>query len=664
MRPLLLLPAILSAAPAIAQEAPAKSDEDSEGEIVVTAGLPATPGEAAYSTTTIAREEVVSAPSGRIEDVLGAVAGFQQFRRSDSRSANPTAQGVTLRSLGGNATSRALVTLDGVPLADPFFGYIPLASVAPETLGTIRVTRGGGAGPFGSGALAGTIALRSADPRTTGRAQASALINDRAETEVSALFVPRLGAGYLVADARWDRGAGFFTAPEDQRVAASVPAAFDSLGGGLRLVQPVGDSWQADLRARAFRDERTLRFAGADSRTSGQEVALRVTGGAAWQVEALAYAQWRDFSNIVISSSSFVPVLDQKETPSTGIGGKIELRPPTGPRTVVRLGGDVRIAEGVIAEDRISSFTGNVFAQRAAGGRTSDIGLFAEVDHRIGALVLTGGLRADRTAITDGFQRDFDGSGRLTAETLPADRSQWGVTWRGGAAYQFSPQLTARAAAYKGFRLPTLNELYRPFVIFPLVTLANPDLDNEELTGFEIGLDWRGEGGATFGLTLFDNRLDNAIANVAIGPNLRQRRNLDAIDARGIEASAGYEGQAVSLGGSLAYTEARVMDDGTRPPQSPEFAAAAWLRWQASDRARIALSLRHVGTQFEDAEGEDALPAVTTLGASASYRLSGPLSLVLRGENLTDAEIVTRNSGGSLDIGVPRTVWVGLRSGF
>ena len=119
-----------------------------------------------YSTTILEREAIVSSGSGRIEDVLSNIAGFQQFRRSDSRSSNPTAQGVTLRALGGNATSRALVLLDGVPIADPFFGYIPLSSIAPETLSRIRVTRGGGSGPFGAGALAGTIELESAGPGT------------------------------------------------------------------------------------------------------------------------------------------------------------------------------------------------------------------------------------------------------------------------------------------------------------------------------------------------------------------------------------------------------------------------------------------------------------------------------------------------------------------
>ena len=57
----------------------------------------------------------------RVENRLRDEAGIVQFRRSDGRSAHPTSQGVTLRGLGGNASSRALVTLDGVPIR-PGFG--------------------------------------------------------------------------------------------------------------------------------------------------------------------------------------------------------------------------------------------------------------------------------------------------------------------------------------------------------------------------------------------------------------------------------------------------------------------------------------------------------------------------------------------------------------
>ena len=97
----------------------------------------------------------------RIENRLRDEAGLVQFRRSDGRSAHPTSQGVTLRGLGGNASARALVTLDGVPQADPFGGWVAFPAYATGRLDRIRVTRGGGSGYWGPGALAGTIELES-----------------------------------------------------------------------------------------------------------------------------------------------------------------------------------------------------------------------------------------------------------------------------------------------------------------------------------------------------------------------------------------------------------------------------------------------------------------------------------------------------------------------
>ena len=130
--------------------APALYAQDAAETIIVTGkGLDQTKGDPAYGSVEIDRARLTSEASGRIENVLADVAGFQQFRRSDSRSANPSAQGATLRALGGNASSRTLVLLDGVPQADPFFGYIPFSAIAPERLSSVRVTRGGGNGAFG-----------------------------------------------------------------------------------------------------------------------------------------------------------------------------------------------------------------------------------------------------------------------------------------------------------------------------------------------------------------------------------------------------------------------------------------------------------------------------------------------------------------------------------
>ncbi|MEO6040578.1 MAG: TonB-dependent receptor [Croceibacterium sp.] len=663
---LAVLPPLALAAPALAQQAPA------ETVIVVTGrGLDETPATPAYDVTRIDRAQIVASSSGRIEDVLGGIAGFQQFRRSDSRSSNPSAQGVTLRALGGNATSRAQVLLDAVPLADPFFGYIPLSAVAPERLESIRVTRGGGSGPFGAGALAGTIEFESGDARTLGLFSGQASIDNRGETELSASAAPTVGDGFAVVSGRWDKGEGFFTTPVSQRVPATVPASFDAWSGSARLVEPLGHAMELQLRALAYEDNRVLRFAGANTGSKGQDVSARIVGRGDWQFDALIYAQWRNFNNVVISSSTFNRSLDQKDTPAEGLGGKLEVRPPVGDNNTLRLGVDARRFKGNLAEDAYNATTKALTARRFAGGINSDLGLFAEDDWRLGPVVLTGGIRADQWHIGSGYFRSVNPAGKTTIDNLYAERSGWDVSYRGGAVWEALPGLKLRAAAYSGLRLPTLNELYRPFVVFPVTTNANSALRNETLHGYEAGIDWQPVGGVKLSATAFDNTVDDAITNVTIATNLRERRNIDAIKARGVELSGDVTFGQFSLDGSLAYTDAKQRGTGAAaalngliPSQTPRWAASATAAWRPRERMLLSATVRHVGDQYEDDQQTDVLPAATVVNLFAQVPLVGKLTAVGRIENLFDETVVTRNQAGSMDLGIPFTSWIGVRYGF
>ncbi len=660
---LALLP--IAATPALAQEA---GEDAPQREIVVTGqGLDPSPLLAAYSAIVIERDRGAASASGRLEDVLANVAGFQQFRRSDSRSSNPTAQGVTLRGLGGNASSRTLVVLDAVPVTDPFFGHVPFSALPFERLDRVTVLRGGGSGAFGAGAVAGTIDMVSANPANLPLGEASLTGNDRGDSELSATIAPQLGAGYAVVSGRWDRGPGFWTTPAAQSVPASVRARYDSWSTSLRGVAPVSPDLELQARVLLFEDYRTLRFAGADSMQRGQDASVRLVGRGDWQFDALGYVQARDFSNVVISSTSFRKTLDQRATPSTGLGGKLELRPPVDADHSLRLGIDWRRASGVLQEVAYSGVTGAVTARRRAGGSNADLGFYAEHDRQLGPLRLTGSARLDRWSVLDGHFREANAAGAITTNTTFADRSGWDLSLRGGALLDVSTNLSLRGSVYNGLRQPTLNELYRPFVVFPVTTRANAALANEDLFGFEGGLDWR-SGGFELQATAFDNRIKGAIANVTIGPNLRERRNVDAVHSRGIEVTAKARLGQVSWDGSLSLIDAQVEGSGAsaglngkRPAQVPSFAASTTLAWRPGEDWLLAATLRHSGAQFEDDLETDRIPAVTTLDAVVTVPLSSRFSLVLRAENLTDAEIVTRNQAGSIDLGAPRTLWAGLR---
>jgi len=131
-------------------------------EIVITGtALPRSKSERAYGVEEIGRRAIERSPTHELDQLLKDVAGLQLFRRSDARSGHPTSQGVTLRALGGNASSRALLVLDGVPQTDPFGGWINWPAYDPGDLREIRVVRGGGTVANGPGALAGTIEMVS-----------------------------------------------------------------------------------------------------------------------------------------------------------------------------------------------------------------------------------------------------------------------------------------------------------------------------------------------------------------------------------------------------------------------------------------------------------------------------------------------------------------------
>ena len=142
------------------------------------------------------------------------------------------------------------------------------------------------------------------------------------------------------------------------------------------------------------------------------------------------------------------------------------------------------------------------------------------------------------------------------------------MTGRGGALLDLG-EASLRAAAYSGLRLPTLNELFRPFVVFPVTTEANEELRPEIVRGIEAGAGWEPAPGTRIGVTVFANQLRHAIANVTIAPNLRRRDNVDAIRVYGVEADASAKLGSFDLSASLAFNDSRVREDGCARRQAP-----------------------------------------------------------------------------------------------
>lgn len=681
--------ALLAALTATGANAEMAADQKPGLSEVVVTGLPEPKSDRAYDIVELGGEKLRASASGRLEDALFDVAGFQEYRRSDSRAANPTSQGATLRALGGNASSRALVLLDGAPVADPFTGYIPWSALSPDRLADVRITRGAGAGAFGAGALAGVIELNSADPASVPTVQAEADVGSRAAVTVDTVISARVGPGRASIFGRFDRGDGYDLVPANQRGPVDIPASYRQGSVGLHAETPV--TGRIDLLANtlAFDDQRVQGLSGTTTEVKGVDSSLRLVGDGAWRWEALAFLQLMNFTNSVAAVNTprtvETPSLDEYDTPTTGWGGKIEVRPPHVRVGDFRLGADWRDDDGHDSE--LSKYVRGAFTQRLqAGGHERTAGAFAEWDDEVVRHVTaTLGGRIDNWTIDGGSLVESNvQTGAPTTSVRPPDRSKWEPTARGGLAWDATQTISLRAAAYFGYRLPSLNELYRPFRVGTAATAANPSLNPERLKGVEVGGDFSPIDNLRLGVTLFENRLEGAIANVTLGQGpgvfpqvgfvtaggtFSQRENLDAILARGVEVEAHFALQAWSLDGSYTYTHSRDEASGAfaslngRPPaQTPEHQVSATLGYAPYAGARISVTGRYVSGQSEDDIGTHILTGVATLDAEAEAPVAPGIKLIVRGENLTDARIETGiSAAGLLTLGEPRTIWVGVR---
>jgi vitamin B12 transporter len=625
------------------------------------------------------RDDLDRSASGRMEDVIRSVAGLTSFRRSDARSSHPTAQGLTARGLGGNAASRFAVEVDGVPQADPFGGWINFVALDPALTDRLVVTRGGqGAVRFGPGAVAGTLAI---DSIAATAPRAGLAYGSRDNLSVFATGSVDIGPARLVGGVSHQRGDGFAPIVAADRGAVDRTAPFAQTAARLRLLAPLNS---AELQAsfNVFDDRRDRGVDFTDNRGRGLDASLRLVGRdwsltGYWQDRRFA----SDFASVGAGRNSVSQSLDQHRVPASGWGARALWTPRVG-SVVLGLGADLRATDGETNER--FAFSGGVpTRQRRAAAETLTAGLFADAAMTSGRLTLGAGARVDRWTIGDSFLSERALAGPVLTDARYGDRGGWEPSLTAGIDWRATDALRLRAAAYRGWRLPTINELVRPFRVGPDATAANAALDPERLVGLEAGADWQQSPSLRLSITAYANRLNGAIANVTLasGPGTfpgvgfvsaagvyRQRLNLDAIRAYGVELDGGWSRGPWALDASFAWTKARIEAsglaaglNGQRPAQVPALQASLSGAWREGRRL-MALGWRYIGAQDENEGDAQPLPAAWTLDAVARWPLTRRLSLDLRAENLFDRRVLASVlPDGTRERATARTLWIGLR---
>lgn len=673
---------------AVGAEEPAKSALDMDALVITPSRMPQPLRDVPTHASVLDREATRATAAQTVDDLLRRVPGFSLFRRSSSLVAQPTTQGVTLRGIGPSGTSRTLVLLDGVPVNDPFGGWIYWSRLPRETIERIEIIRGGASDVWGNAALGGVLHFVTATPTKRGaHLRASGGNEETYDLEGGAAEVRgpfRLEVGGSVFDT-----GGYPVVRSGQRGAIDVDADSEHQAFRGRAGYTVQPGLDVTVRGGVFHEERGNGTPFTENETDAGDVAatvdLQTESLGAWR--ALAYAQLQTFSATFSSAAADrnaeTPALDQFDVPSTGVGAGLSWNQTFAEAHRLSAGADFRRVDGDTNED-FRFLEGRFQGRRKAGAEQFLIGAFAADSWSLlPSLVLTAGGRVDVWESSDAFRRERSQSdGSITRDERFDDEDDVAFSPKVGLVYRVNELLSLRSAFYQAFRAPTINEQVRPFRVRNDITEANAALEPERLTGGELGIDFIDVMYAAR-LTGFWSEIEDPIANVTIGAGggpvppcgfvpeggvCRQRRNLGRSRIRGFEAELAWSPHPwLTLGSSYLFDDAKIIDaegeiDGKRLAQVPKHTVVNRADVDAGEIGRGSVQVRWVSDSFEDDLNSLELGDFVVVDLSLARTMFPGVDLFFGIENLFDRTIETGRSGdGIVAIGSPLLVHGGVR---
>lgn len=599
------------------------------------------------AVTVLGSDALATNPSPTLDDALRSVPGFSLFRRSSSRVANPTTQGVTLRGLAASGSSRALVLADQVPLNDPVGGWIYWNRVPVTAIQEVAVARGASGDIHGADALAGVVSLTAirapgvrvlAEGGSHSTARGSAYVGDR----MGDLGLYAAGEGFTTD--------GFITIAPESRGPVDTPAG-SRYGSAHGAVDWASSGTRLELRGSHFGESRRNGTPVQRNSTRVTVVSANVASSRGWSARGYAQTQrYEQTFSAVDADRSAERQTSAQDVHATAAGGAADWGWSDGRRSVSAS------ASGRFVSAELADTSFNL----AGVPQTPTV---RTPDHGIVSAAAQASVHRSRSSFGGGVRVEYWRS------EFEQSNSHAFVSPRLWATYAATSALTLRVAFQSGHRGPTINELYRPFRVGSIITQANPALGPESARGVEGGASWHARR-FTLRALGFWSRVDDAIVNVTLSAGgqtiIRERQNAARIHAGGLE----FEGEfrfvpGAALTAATSYTDSSFAAgplEGLRVPQVPRWHHALGARgsWGA---LRLSGEWRFIGQQFDDDQNAFVLDRSSMIDARAGWLLRRGIELFAAVENVLDEEQdVGRTPLRTL--GLPRTSRAGVRVVF
>jgi outer membrane receptor protein involved in Fe transport len=483
--------------------------------------------------------------------------------------------GVSIRGIGGQPNTDVLVVVDGRPDMQSLMGHPLPDAYSLSDAQTVSVTEGPASVLYGSNAMGGVIEIQTTQPPEGTHGRVSTAVGSFLTGQHRLAFGSSGTRGYYSLTAGMDHTDG-------DRPSSAYRGATATVNAGAQL----SSTWKANLQGR-FTDFRVedpgpitapLIGSAATVDRGGLSVNLENTRSRTWGY-ARGYAA---FGHHVIT--------DGFRSVDRTIGLRVQQSFAAGRQTVLDVGSDVT---------RFGGRARNLPRINYGRHDGTDAAVFvrAQLEPAAG-LQLHGGLRYDRDSFSGGI---------LVPEI--------------GAALRLNDRTTVSVDAARGFRNPTIRELY----LFPA---PNPTLKPERLWNYQASLQIRPVATLTASATVYYADVSNLIITQGQFPNLILS-NAGKARNHGMEGTVRWRPAAfVQINAGYAYL---------RSTNLAPLVPAHKLTYSADLlQARFAVNVSGitVGSRWADARHSVALSGYTTIALKATVPTGRRVTLFATVDNL------------------------------
>jgi outer membrane receptor protein involved in Fe transport len=606
------------------------------------------------SVSVIKAEDIALSPYNNVEDIIRNMAGVHNFRHSGLHT-NGIVSPVDMRGVGKN---RVLILVDGVPQNDNFnnsIAWVAWGHIPKEAIERIEILRGPSSTLYGSEGLGGVINIITKKPDEKRATSIQAKAGNASTFGGNAFYSQKINNFGVLLSGGYEETDGFYMVEDPKDYEIKRWRKKGQVFG--KLSYDFSNRSKLELSALYFNQD-----AGQGREFFNQELILNQY--------TLKYSQL--FNSFRFSGTAYLNRADKTAYQDNAKDDFASLNREEKFKNMYSTGADAAVtffkwqAMDITlgSSYKYLNFDYNVDyidSERDAGalGIQHHISPFLFTDIKLfdNRLFFNLGFRYDHIQTSNASNWDTQGSaGKPDYDNTYDDTEAGSFSPKFGITWHPDSETTIRASAGKGFRMPSLFELYKVHVRGggTYYRQANPDLKPENIQSWDIGAERKLSDNLMAKVTFYqslatdyigDRLLDSA--KFAGGKKTRYEYMLDNISEvkiHGLEFETQWNPlKYTSFHANYTYNVSEIIRDtenqaleGNFLPNNPRHSGHFIANYLNPKIVNVSVGVNILAKIFYDNENTLEKDSYYTLDLSLSRKFMNLLTVFMNAENILD----------------------------